>query len=63
MSIEATRMLEARIRRLENMLDALCDALLRQGSEQDGNWGYPPFETDLKTIRAELADAIRTRVP
>jgi hypothetical protein len=38
----------------------LCDALLRQGTEQDGNWGWPTFHKEIEEIKASLAVAVNT---
>lgn len=47
---------EQRIERLERLLDKLCFALERRGTEQDGNWGRPNFSEELREIRAALED-------
>jgi hypothetical protein len=54
MTVEAERRLEERIDRLERLLDAMADALMRKDTEQDGNWGFPPFPVDMQAIRDEL---------
>lgn len=39
-----------------NMLIKLADALRRRGTEQDGNWGHPAFNSEvmevIKTLEA-----------
>lgn len=34
----------------------LIDALLRKGTEQDGNWGFPSFHEQLRLIRHRLIE-------
>lgn len=46
---------DQRMKRLETAFDRLCDALKRRGTEQDGNWGHPPFNTELELIRQYAA--------
>jgi hypothetical protein len=43
-----------RIARLERMLGDLMLALLRQGGDLDGAWGYPRTRDVLKAIAQEL---------
>ena len=42
---------------IEAALVRLCDALLRQGTEQDGNWGWPTFHKEVKEIKTALTAA------
>lgn len=43
------------------MMAKLIDALLRKGTEQDGNWGYPSFRAELEEMRKSLdeTDALK----
>ena len=36
------------------MLAKLVDALLRKGTAQDGNWGWPAFHDELREMQASL---------
>ena len=46
--------LEERIARLERLMAKMADALIRQGTDQDGNWGYPYFKAEINEIKKEL---------
>lgn len=46
--------------RLQQLMLDLVNALLRQGTERDGNWGYPSTTEALQRIQGELAgDPVR----
>lgn len=38
------------------MMAKLIDALLRKGSEHDGNWGFPDFYDELRQMRESLSE-------
>jgi hypothetical protein len=38
------------------MLCKLIDALRRQGTYQDGNWGYPSFQAELEEMQKSLME-------
>jgi hypothetical protein len=44
----------ARIARLERLVCVLADALLRKGSDQDGNSGFPSCAQEMRAILTEL---------
>lgn len=44
----------ARIERLERLLAETCAALLRAGTEQDGNWGHKASRETLAEVLVEL---------
>lgn len=50
----ATPELVERVDRLERMLADLVGALLREGTERDGNWGYPSRSAVLLAIQAQM---------
>ena len=50
---------EERVKRLEQVVAILMDALDRQDTEKDGNWGYPSFRAELRDLRFALADVDR----
>ena len=43
-----------RIERLERVVAALLDALRRQGSIQDGQWGWPSFHEEVVDLLGQL---------
>jgi len=43
-----------RIKRLEDIVLALIGALIRKDSDQNGNWGYPPFVKEMCDLGFEL---------
>ena len=47
-----------RIDALTRMLIDVVDALLRQGTEQDGNWGHMSTRETLQSIQRDL-EALR----
>jgi hypothetical protein len=46
--------LETRVKTLEKIILALLGALLRKNTEQDGNWGWPSFRSEIKRLEEEL---------
>lgn len=52
---------EKRIADLEVALCRLIGALLRQGTEQDGNWGWPTFSQEIRDILHSLPIAAQAR--
>ncbi len=47
--------LRSRIERCERLVFELAGAIVRKGSEQDGNWGYPFSYDEIQRIRRALA--------
>ena len=45
---------EERIERLERLVCKLADALLRRNSDQDGNYGFPSCNSEMREILGEL---------
>lgn len=46
--------IEEHVKRLENNLLILCSALLRKGTDQDGNYGWPSFRQEVESLVANL---------
>ena len=40
---------------LRDILIELIDALLRKGTDQDGNWGFPPVREQLRRMLDKLS--------
>jgi hypothetical protein len=55
--------LEIRVAQLELLLDRLTGALLREGKEEDGSFGFPPFEAELAMIKDETRLAVEDQPP
>jgi hypothetical protein len=47
---------QERIVRLESLVAKLASALYRQHSQQNGNWGWPSFQTEMVDIQELLKD-------
>jgi hypothetical protein len=52
-----------RIERLERLMYKLVWAFARQGTEQDGGWGYPSFGEELFEIITQLEQQKSSRDP
>gem|GEM_PF-3068160 len=47
---------DEQVAKLADLLDKLCDALFRRGTEQDGNWGWPKFTDEVQEIRDQISN-------
>ncbi len=55
MTDDALRALRDAVETLAGVVERLADAMLREGTERDGNWGFPSYYAEVEWAKQTAA--------